>query len=286
MNILDRFLSYVAIDTASDEDSRSSPTTQTQFQLAEVLKAELLSLGLKNVRVDEHCYVYGELPATHGLEQSKAIGLIAHMDTVKDFGGIVKPQIISHYDATDVVLGSSGRTLQVSKFPHLAKLKGKTLITTDGTTVLGADDKAGIAEIMAVLEELQKTRTPHGRISVCFTPDEETGHGADYFDVEAFNADYAFTLDGGDAGEITYENFNACSASWEIRGLNVHTGDAKNKMINAALVAMEINSMLPSGDIPSRTAGYEGFYHLCDMSGSVPLKEINSEMELVPAYFH
>ena len=187
-----------------------------------------------------------------------------------DFPGEnVRPQVIENYDGDDVVLGESGRVLSAESFPHLPSLKGQTLITTDGTTVLGADDKAGVTAVMSACETILREKRPHGRVCVCFTPDEEVGHGAALLDLERFGADFAYTVDGGELDEINYETFNAASARWEIEGFNIHPGSAKNKMINASLVAMEINAMLPAGDVPARTEGYEGFFHLTDMSGGV-----------------
>ncbi len=216
------------------------------------------------------CYVYGVIPPISGYEKIPAIGFIAHMDTSPDFSGQnVNPQFIPEYDGKDVRLSQSGRMLSVERFPHLTSLKGRTLITTDGTTLLGADDKAGIAEILTACERILTENIPHGKICIAFTPDEEIGKGADHFDIERFGADFAFTIDGGEEGEINFENFNACDAKFEINGVNVHPGSAKNVMVNASLVAFEINSMLPSGEIPGNTEDYEGFFHLCDMEGKV-----------------
>lgn len=270
MRAYERFLNYVKIHTASDENSSTVPTTQRQFDLAELLVKEMKELGVKNARVDEQCYVYGEIPATPGFEDRPAIGLIAHLDTAPDFSGDhVNPQIHENYNGEDVVLGDSGRILSVKKFPHLKELKGRTLITTDGTTLLGADDKAGIAEIMTVAEEILKGERPHGKVCIAFTPDEEVGSGAGELDIPGFGARYAYTADGGCENEIVYENFNACEAEFKITGFNIHPGEAKNTMVNAALVAMEINSMLPSLETPSHTELYEGFFHLCNMEGTV-----------------
>lgn len=269
MKVVERFLSYATCPTASDEYSESSPSSSRQFVLADRLADELRTLGLDDVVRDEHCYVYGTLPATEGHEHAPRIGLIAHMDTSPDFSGEhVHPILYEHYDGRDLVLGAE-RTLRLSEFPHLADLRGRTLITTDGTTLLGADDKAGIAEIMTLLDELITQKLPHGKIAVSFTPDEEVGRGADHFDLKRFGADFAYTVDGGAEGEIEYENFNAASAVWEIRGFNVHPGSAKGVMINAQLIAAEINAMLPPNETPRETEGYEGFYHLCTMQGRV-----------------
>lgn len=270
MRASERLLNYVKIFTTSDENSDTTPSSGRQFDLAGRLVQELQELGVEDARVDEKCYVYASIPATPGYEDRVSLGLIAHMDTAPDFcGENVKPQVIENYDGRDVVLGESGRVLSVEKFPHLASLAGRTLITTDGTTLLGADDKAGVAEIMTVVEELQTGTIPHGKICIGFTPDEEIGRGADAFDVEHFGADYAYTLDGGVETEMVYQNFNACEAVFQVNGVNIHPGDAKNKMVNAALVAMEINGLLPGCERPEHTEQYEGFYHLCSMEGSV-----------------
>lgn len=270
MRAYERFLNYVKIHTTSDENSNTTPSTRRQFDLAEILAEEMKKLGVKDVRVDENCYVYGAIPATLGYEDKPAIGLIAHLDTAPDFcGEHVNPQIYRNYNGEDVTLGDSGKVLSVKTFPHLKELKGRTLITTDGTTLLGADDKAGIAEIMTVAEELLKGTMPHGKVCIAFTPDEEVGSGADKMDIPAFGAQYAYTADGGCENEIVYENFNASEAVFKIRGFNIHPGEAKNKMINAALVGMEINSMLPNLETPAHTELYEGFFHLCEMEGTV-----------------
>lgn len=270
MRAYERFLNYVKIHTTSDENSNTTPSTRRQFDLAEILAEEMKKLGVKDVRVDENCYVYGAIPATPGYEDKPAIGLIAHLDTAPDFcGEHVNPQIYRNYNGEDVTLGDSGKVLSVKTFPHLKELKGRTLITTDGTTLLGADDKAGIAEIMTVAEELLKGTMHHGKICIAFTPDEEVGSGADKLDIPAFGAQYAYTADGGCENEIVYENFNASEAVFKIRGFNIHPGEARNKMINAALVGMEINSMLPNLETPAHTELYEGFFHLCEMEGTV-----------------
>lgn len=274
MRAYERLLKYVAVATSSDDSSTTVPTTMCQFDLATMLVDELYELGL-DARIDDKCYVYATLPATKGYENVTKLGFVAHMDTSPDFNGAnVKPQIIQNYDGCDVKLGDSGRVLTVAAFPHLPSLKGRTLITTDGTSLLGADDKAGIAEIITLLERLIESGEPHGKISVCFTPDEEVGSGADHFDVAAFNSEFAYTVDGGPEGEVEFENFNACGAKFEINGFNIHPGSAKDTMINAQLLAMEINSMLPVGQTPRDTEGYEGFYHLCATSGSVEKAEL------------
>lgn len=275
MKTHERFLNYVRIHTASSEDSTTVPTTARQFDLAKMLVEELHALGIENARVDDKCYVYASIPATAGCENAPALGFIAHMDTVPDFSGEnVQPRIIENYDGGEVVLGNSGRTLSPEKLPHLPMLKGRTLIVTDGTTVLGGDDKAGIAEIITAVERILSENIPHGKICIGFTPDEEVGSGADNFDVAAFGADFAYTVDGGIEGEIEYENFNAAGAKVVVNGFNIHPGDSKNKMINALLVAMEFNSMLPA-ETPANTEGYEGFFHLTDMGGSVEKCEMS-----------
>ncbi len=270
MKAYERLLRYVKVATKSDPTSQTVPTTKCQFELGNQLVAELKELGIADARIDDKCYVYGTLPATKGYEDKIKLGFIAHMDTAPDFSGEnINPQLIENYDGGDIVLGNSGRVLDTKNFPHLANLVGRTLITTDGTTLLGSDDKSGIAEIMTMIERIQKENVPHGKLSIAFTPDEEVGAGADHFDVEGFGADFAYTMDGGEEGEIGFENFNACEAIFEVNGFNVHPGTAKNKMINAQLLAMEINNMLPSGEIPRDTEEYEGFYHLCEMQGTV-----------------
>lgn len=270
MKASERLLNYVKVFTTSDDESTTVPSTSRQFDLAHMLVQELKDMGIVDARADEKCYVYASIPATPGYEAVPAIGLIAHMDTAPDFcGEHVNPQIIENYDGQDVALGTSGRVLSVKNFPHLKSLKGRTLITTDGTTLLGADDKAGIAEIMTVAEQLMKGSIAHGKVCIGFTPDEEVGRGADEFDVKQFGADFAYTLDGGIETEVVYENFNACGASFEVKGVNIHPGDAKDKMVNASIVAMEINRMLPSCERPEHTEMYEGFYHLCAMKGTV-----------------
>ena len=270
MRAYERLLKYVSVYTTSDPDSATVPSSMRQYDLAHQLVEELKALGLENVHVDENCVVYGWLSATPGYEDRPALGFIAHMDTAPDCSGEnVKPQIIENYDGGDVLLAGSGETLSPAAFPTLKKLAGMTLITTDGTTLLGADDKAGIAEIMTALESIISEKKPHGKLCIAFTPDEEVGAGVDHFDVEKFGAVYAYTVDGGEEGEIAYETFNACSAEVAVEGLSVHPGSAKDTMINAALVAMEFNALLPAADIPRLTEGYEGFFHLCDMSGDV-----------------
>lgn len=271
MRAYERLLNYVVIDTRSDDAFEDrTPSTECQWDLARLLEKEMREMGISDVYVDEHAYVYGVIPATPGYEACRKIGFIAHLDLNSEFGdGGAKPQIVENYDGGDIVLGDSGFVIEAKKFRHLARLKGKTLITTDGTTVLGSDDKSGIAEIMTMCEQILKNDIPHGRIAICFTPDEEIGHGAALMDLERFGAELAYTLDGSAPYEIECETFNAAGAEWDIKGFSVHPGEAKDVMINAALVAMEINAMLPEKEIPRNTAGYEGFFHLNSMSGDV-----------------
>ena len=233
------------------------------------------SLGINDASVDEHCYVTGHIPATEGMENVPAIGFIAHLDTAPDCSGEnVKPVLHENYNGEDLELGN-GRVLTNKLFPHLKSLKGRTLITTDGTTLLGADDKAGVAEIMTLAEEVITKEIPHGKICIAFTPDEEIGHGAELLDLQKFGADFAYTVDGGSENEIEYENFNAAAASFVIKGVSVHPGDAKDRMVNAALVACEIASMLPAAETPAHTEEREGFYHLTDIKGDVENAEID-----------
>lgn len=276
MRVEERLLKYVSYWTTSDEECRQIPSTDRQFALGKVLERELRELGLEKVTLTDHCYVYGLLPATKGYEEKAAVGFISHMDTAPDFSGEnVKPQIISDYDGRDVLLKGSGAYLKVSDFPTLETLKGRTLITTDGTTLLGADDKAGVAEIMTAVEQIISENIPHGDIWIGFTPDEEVGCGADLFDLDYFKAKFAYTVDGDYEGEVAYENFNAASASFEINGVNVHPGEAKDIMINAALVGCEIASLLPENETPAHTEGREGFYHLTDFSGDIAHAKID-----------
>lgn len=276
MKVEERFLNYVSYWTTSDEDSTSIPSSERELSLAKVLEQEMIQLGLSKVLCTEHGYVYGVLPATPGMEHRKAVGFIAHMDTAPDFSGKdVSPQIIADYDGKDVLLKGAGTTLKVSDFPTLRDLKGRTLITTDGTTLLGADDKAGIAVILTAIEQIIAENIPHGDIWVGFTPDEEIGKGADLFDLDYFKADFAYTIDGDYEGEVAYENFNAAGAVFHVKGVNVHPGEAKDIMINAALIACEIASMLPEKETPAHTSGREGFFHLTNMSGEVASAELS-----------
>lgn len=270
MKVEERFLNYVSYWTTSDETGTSNPTSEREFALAKVLEQELKDMGLDKVLLSDTCYVYALLPATPGMENKKAIGLIAHMDTAPDFSGEnVKPQIIDDYDGNDILLKGNNTWLKVSDFPHLETLKGHRLITTDGTTLLGADDKAGIAEIMTAVEEIKNSAIPHGDIWICFTPDEEVGMGPNSFDLDYFKADYAYTVDGAYEADIAYENFNAASAEFDITGVSVHPGEAKDIMVNAGLIACEIAMKLPEKETPAHTENREGFYHLTDISGDV-----------------
>ena len=270
MKVEDRLLKYVSYWTTSDEEYTNIPSSDRQFELGKELKKELEELGLEKVILTDHCYVYGLLPATPGMEHVKAIGFIAHMDTAPDYPGEnVKPQIIKNYDGNDVLLKGSNTYLKTSDFPDLKNLVGRTLITTDGTTLLGADDKAGVAEIFTAVEQIIHENLPHGDIWVGITPDEEVGAGANLFDLDYFKAEFAFTVDGDYEGEVAYENFNAASAVFDIKGVNVHPGEAKDIMVNAAQIGCEIAMALPQDETPSHTQGREGFFHLMDMSGEV-----------------
>jgi len=313
MRAYERLLNYVRVHTTSDETSGTHPSAEREFDLARQLVEEMKALGMEDAHVDEHCYVYGTLPATPGCEDKHALGLIAHMDTADDASGEnVQPIVWENYNGSDVTLPATGMVMKPSMFPFLTSMKGETLITSDGTTLLGADDKAGIAEILTALEHiltekiphgplcvaftpdeeigmgpahfnvkkfgadyaytldtLQQKGLPHGRLCVAFTPDEEIGEGAELFDIPGFGADFAYTVDGGDAGSIEYENFNAASATVTIHGFSVHPGTAKDTMINASNVAMEFHQALPITARPETTEGRQGFYHLCQMYGDV-----------------
>jgi len=271
--VVEKFLNYVRIDTQSDENSASCPTTEKQHDLAKFLVKELEEMGALEITYDrEHCYVYASIPATRGFEDRPVLGFISHMDTSPAVTGEnVKPRIIEAYDGKDILLNEEKNiVMKVEDFPELPGYAGKRLIVTDGTTLLGADDKAGVAEIMTMAEYLlSHEEISHGKIRVGFTPDEEVGAGADHFDVKLFGADYAYTVDGGKLGELEYENFNAAGAKVTFHGRSVHPGDAKNKMINALLLAMEFQGMLPVFENPMYTEGYEGFYHLDGLKGNV-----------------
>ena len=275
MKAYERLLKYAAIDTQSSEDGEGTPSTPGQLSLCALLAEEMRTIGLQKVYEDGRGYVYGYLQASAGMENEPTIGFIAHVDTAPDFSGTgVKPVLHENYYGGDVALGTSGLVLSPEKFPDLKDCVGQTLITTDGTTLLGADDKAGVAEIMTACERIIKENLPHCAVAVAFTPDEEIGSGAELLELGSFGADFAYTVDGDEVGEINYETFNAAAASWEIRGVNVHPGSAKGIMINAALVACEINSLLPAEEVPAKTEGYEGFYHLLEMNATVERAEL------------
>ena len=268
MSTLSRFLKYIQIDSPSDPKSGKIPSSDIQLNVAKCLEEEMNALGLENVHIKDGT-IYGILPATPGYEGKQPVGFISHMDTAPEFNGFgVKPQIIENYDGGDVLLKGSGHVLSVRDFPALKELKGQKLITTDGTTLLGADDKAGIAEIMQALERVIEEKIPHGKIAIAFTPDEEIGHGVDKFDVDGFGADLAYTVDGGDWNGISYENFNAVQAFVDFYGYSIHPGSAKNKMINSQYMAFEFNNLLPKAEKPEYTCGFEGFYHLIETIGS------------------
>ena len=271
MTIVERFLKYVSFDTQSAEDSETTPSTEKQWILARYLKEELEGIGLTEVEIDEHAYVYATLPANTD-KPLPTVGFIAHMDTSPDCSGKdVKPRIVKDYDGGDIVLDeAAGIVTSPKKFPELLDHVGEDIIVTDGHTLLGADDKAGIAEIVQAMAYLiAHPEIKHGRIRVGFNPDEEIGLGAHRFNVEKFGCDFAYTMDGGELGELEFENFNAASAKVEVTGVSVHPGYAKNKMVNAARVATEYASLMPAAETPERTAEYEGFYHLLGMSGNV-----------------
>lgn len=273
MEVLERFLKYVQIDTQSDETTGTSPSTAKQHNLARLLKQELEEIGAEDIRYDEeHCYVYATISASEGCENSPVIGFIAHMDTAPSMSGRdVKPRIVEKYDGNDIVLNNAPEIiLKTTDFPEILKYMGQDLVVTDGTTLLGADDKAGIAEIMTMAEYLlSHPECMHGKIRIGFTPDEEIGCGPDYFDVKLFDADYAYTVDGGALGELEFENFNAAGAKVTINGCNVHPGSAKGKMKNSILIAQEFQSLLPTAENPMYTEKYEGFYHLDSIEGTV-----------------
>lgn len=271
--VIELFLEYVQIDTESAEESTTMPSTMKQHDLAALLEKQLQEMGAEEIEYDkEHCYVYASIPATAGCEDAPVIGFIAHMDTSPAVTGAgVKPRIIENYDGRDIVLNEEKQVvMRVADFPELASCQGKRLIVTDGTTLLGADDKAGVAEIMAMASWLlQHPEIAHGKVRIGFTPDEEVGAGADHFNVELFGADYAYTVDGGPLGEMEFENFNAAGAKVSVHGRSVHPGSAKDKMRNAILMAQEFQSMLPVAENPMYTCGYEGFYHLDTLHGNV-----------------
>lgn len=269
--VLERFLRYVKVDTQADDNSSTFPSTENQKDLGRLLYRELKELGVEDSYFDEeYGYVYGKIPANDGGKNTKTIAFISHMDTSPSFSGTnVNPKLVENYDGKDIILNDSENiVLSPSKFPELSDYIGKTLVTTDGTTLLGADDKAGVAEIMTMVEVLMNyDEIKHGPIAICFTPDEEIGAGVNHIDLNRLGADYAYTVDGGPLGELEYENFNAASAQCEIQGINVHPGYAKNKMKNATLIGMELEAMLPKEEKPQYTCGYEGFYHLSSIKG-------------------
>lgn len=274
--VADRFLHYVSVDTQSMDEQEAYPSTEKQRVLAAILAEELSSLGASEVHVDEYGYVTATIPATSE-QEIPVLGLIAHMDTSPACSGAnVKPQIISNYDGKDILLNKENQIwMKVSEFPELRHYVGNNLITTDGTTLLGADDKAGIAEIMTMAEYLlAHPEIPHGKIRIAFTPDEEVGRGTDFFDVMGFGADVAYTVDGGELGELEYENFHAAGAKLRIHGISIHTGSAKGKMVNALHLGMEFHAMLPVFENPAFTEGYEGFFHLDSFHGGVELAEM------------
>ncbi|MBG0764218.1 MAG: peptidase T [Tissierellales bacterium] len=269
--LLERFIKYVKIDTQSDEESKSNPSTEKQFDLGRLLEKELKELGFENVNLDENCNLWAELKSNTD-KDVPSIGFIAHMDTATDVTGKdVKPQIIKNYKGKDIVLNEDNDiVLKTEDFPELKNYKGQTLITTDGTTLLGADNKAGIAEIITALEYfIENPEVKHGDIKIAFTPDEEVGRGTETFDVEKFKTDFAYTIDGGEIGGLEYETFNAAKAKLTIKGKNVHPGTAKNTMVNSLRLGFEFNSLLPSNEKPEYTEGYEGFYHLIETEGNV-----------------
>ncbi|MEG1165789.1 MAG: peptidase T [Oscillospiraceae bacterium] len=277
MTVRERFLNYIVYNTQSCENSAETPSTETQWELARRLEKELLALGAIDVSVDENCYVMATVPSNMGSKKVPVLGLIAHMDTSPDASGEnIHPRIIEAYDGGIIVLNEQkNMRLDPAEFESLKTHIGETLIVTDGTTLLGADDKAGIAEIMTLVEVLMEhPEIPHGKLRIGFTPDEEIGNGAEKFDVAAFGADFAYTVDGGDLGEIEYENFNGANAGVFVRGRSIHPGSAKNKMLNAALIANEFASLLPRFETPEHTEGYEGFYHLHRMTGTVEEAEL------------
>lgn len=277
--VTEKFLKYIKVDTRSDENSSTFPSTEKQKNLGKMLSEEMKELGVSDVYFDEeNGYVYGKIPANDGGGSPKTIAFIAHMDTAPDISGeVLNPKFVENYDGQDILLNEElGIRLTTKKFPELKEYVGKTLITTDGTTLLGADDKAGVAEIMTMAEILlTNPEIKHGNIAICFTPDEEVGAGVDHIDLEILGADYGYTVDGGALGEIEYENFNASSCVVKVQGVNVHPGEAKNKMRNASLVAMEFEMLLPRNEKPEYTCGYEGFYHLTDMQGNEESAKLN-----------
>ncbi len=277
MRAYERFLQYAVIHTTSDDTSGLTPSSQCQFDLARHLVEEMRRLGIPDAHVDGKCYVYGSIPASPGCEDLPALGFCAHLDTASFNGKNVRPRLVPDYDGGDIVLGTSGRVLSPAQFPHLPQLRGKTLIVTDGATLLGADDKAGIAEILTMAETVLDRGLPHSRLCFSFPPDEEIGAGAKDLDLEKLGADVAYTVDGGELGMIQYESFNAAIARITITGIGVHPGHAKNIMRSALLVAHQLQAMLPGGETPQDTEGYEGFFHLTSLRGTVE----EAEMEYI-----
>lgn len=274
-NLLNRFLHYVSFDTQSNPDQEQVPSTRGQMRLAQALQTELLALGLKPVTIDEHGCVMATLAANVSWP-TPTIGFISHLDTAPDASGEnIQPQVIKNYQGGAIALGSSGEHLSPERFPVLEQLRGQTLITTDGTTLLGSDDKAGIAEIVTAMVRLQQRNIAHGTIRIAFTPDEEIGQGAQYFDIETFNAAWAYTVDGGGVGELECENFNAASVDIKIVGNNVHPGSAKGVMVNALTLATRIHQALPADETPEQTDGYQGFFHLTELAGCVEQAEMH-----------
>ena len=269
--VTDKFLRYISFETTSDENSATHPSNLKELDLSRLLVEEMKAIGIADASLDEKGYVMGSIPSNLDREVP-ALGFIAHVDTSPDASGKdIKPQFVRDYDGSDIPLsGVPGLALRVADFPELLEYKGQTLITTDGTTLLGADDKAGVAEIMTAAEYLlTHPEVKHGPVKIAFTPDEEIGCGVDFFDVEKFGADFAYTMDGGALGELEYENFNAAGAKIRIQGCNIHPGSAKGKMVNAMLIGMELNGMLPASQRPDATEGYEGFFHLTGFNGTV-----------------
>ena len=265
----ERFFRYVKFETRSDENSQTIPSTETQLKFAEILKKELEDIGLENVFINKACFVNATLPSNID-KKVPTIGFIAHMDTA-DFNAVgVNPQVIENYDGNDIVLNKEKNIImKVDEFPNLKNYTSKTLVTTDGTTLLGADDKAGITEIVEAMKYLiEHPEIKHGTVKIAFGPDEEIGRGADYFNVDEFGADFAYTMDGGPLGELEYESFNAAQASFKIKGVSVHPGTAKRKMINASLVINEIINMFPKDEVPEKTEGYEGFFYLVEVKST------------------
>lgn len=277
MNVVDRFIKYVKFDTESNTDTRTTPSTPGQLVLAEELKKELTEIGLEDISLDSNGYLMATLPSNSD-KKIPTIGFVAHMDTSPDLTGRnVNPRIVKAYDGKDIILNKDlNIVLSPNDFPELLKFTGQDIIVTDGTTLLGADDKAGIAEIITAMKYLKDhPEIKHGKIRICFTPDEEIGEGADHFDVEKFGAEWAYTMDGGELGELEYENFNAAGVKINIQGRSVHPGSAKNKMVNALIVANKLVSLIPANERPEHTSHYEGFFHLMRMSGSVDAASIS-----------